>query len=208
MRLASPHDDPLGAALQVSWLTVAASAVAGVGAAAVGVLDGSLSLIGLGATVLLDMSSSLVLIWRFRHERTGGVADRHERLAHHVAAGALGVLGALLATQAARNLVGDARPDVTVAGILLASAGLLVNPLLARRKYAAAAAVRSPALRADAHITLVGAAMSAITLAGLLATAAFDWYAADSVAAVVLAAVAVRQGAAGLRDASGSSLET
>ena len=72
-------------------------------------------------------------------------------------------------------------------------------PLLARRKYRAADDVGSAALRADAHITALSAAMAGVTLAGLASRALWRWSWADAVAALVLAAVAARQGVEGLR---------
>lgn len=153
----------------------------------------SLSVAGLGITVLIDVVSSVVLVWRFRHERRGvRDVEEVERVAHRVASVALGSFGVLLAVQAIRNLVGDTEADATALGIALAAAGLLSLPILARWKYRAANAVGSPALRADAHITAVGAAMAGVTLAGLVVHA-------DAAAALILGIVAAWQGWTGLK---------
>jgi divalent metal cation (Fe/Co/Zn/Cd) transporter len=200
MRRLRTSTDPIEAALQISWLTVAWSSLTGIASAAVGVVSHNLSLAGLGITVLIDVGSSLVLIWRFRHERAGGSGTGPERIAHRVAAASLLGFGAVLGVQAVRNLVRHAHPHASPAGVALAAAGLLVLPYLARRKYRAAHAASSPALRADAHITALSAVMAGVTLAGLGARAAWGWDGADAVAAVVLAAVAARQGVDGLRD--------
>jgi divalent metal cation (Fe/Co/Zn/Cd) transporter len=201
-----PSADPLRAALAVSWLTVAWSSATGVASAVVGLLAGSLSLAGLGVTVLLDVGSSLVLIWRFRHERAGGgsVAEA-ERLAHLVAAGALLAFGLVLAVTSVRQLAEQHHPDSSPLGVGLAAAGVAVLPLLARRKYQVADQVGSRALRADAHITAVGAAVALVTLTGLVLVAALGWWWADGVAALVLAAVAGGQGIGGLREARSPS---
>jgi divalent metal cation (Fe/Co/Zn/Cd) transporter len=76
----------------------------------------------------------------------------------------------------------------------LAAANLLVLPLLARWKYAVAAAVASLALRTDAHITMVGAGTAVLTVVGLGVDRAFGWWWADAVAALVIAVVAADQG--------------
>jgi divalent metal cation (Fe/Co/Zn/Cd) transporter len=191
--------ESLEAALAISWLTVTWSTCTGLASAAEGLRSHNLSLAGLGVTVLIDVLSSAVLIWRFRHERAGGVGDRAERLAHRVASIALVAFGLVLAVQAVRHLADHARPASSGAGVALAAAGLLVQPLLARRKYRVADAVGSGALRADAHITMVGAAIAGVTLVGLAARALVGWWWADAVAALVLAAVAGRQGLGGLR---------
>jgi divalent metal cation (Fe/Co/Zn/Cd) transporter len=205
MRLSPRRADPVEAALAVSWLTVAWSTTTGLASAAVGILAGSLSLAGLGVTVLIDVGSSLVLIWRFRHERDGGGSVEHaERVAHRVASWALVGFAVVLAAQAIRALAAHDRPDASVVGVVLAGLGVGFLPLLARWKYAAADDVQSQALRADAHITAVGAAMAAVTLVGLVAVEAWGWWWADGVAALVLAAVALRQGVDGLRGSAGS----
>jgi divalent metal cation (Fe/Co/Zn/Cd) transporter len=193
---------PVEDALRLSWLTVGWSTTTGVASVLVGLLVGSLSLLGLGVTVLIDVASSSVLIWRFRHERDGGASVEHaERLAHRVASWALVGFAVVLAAQAVRGLAAHDEPDVAAAGVVLAAVGVAFLPVLARWKYRTAAAVPSAALRADAHITAVGAAMAGVTLAGLVVVEAWGWWWADAVAALVLAAVAGRQGADGLRHA-------
>ena len=198
--------DPLAAALRVSWVTVAWSSVTGIASAIVGLLAGSLSLAGLGVTVLIDVGSSLVLIWRFRHERDGGASVvRAEQIAHRVASWALVAFAAVLAAQAGRSLVAGDAPTASGVGIVLAALGLAVLPLLARWKYRVADAVGSAALRADAHITAVGAAIAGVTLVGLVVVETWGWWWADSSAALVLAAVAARQGTRGLWPAEPSA---
>lgn len=200
MRIARHGDDPVEVALAVSWLTVVWSTVTGVASAVVGLLAGSLSLAGLGVTVLIDVASSLVLIWRFRHERDGGASVEHaERVAHRVASSALVGFAVVLAAQAIRNLAAHDEPRASVLGVVLAALGVAFLPVLARWKYQAADGVGSPALRADAHITAVGAAIAAVTLAGLVLVRVWGWWWADATAALILAAVAGRQGWTGLR---------
>lgn len=200
MRMADRRDDPVATALAVSWVTVAWSTSTGAAAAVVGVLRHSLSVAGLGIVVLIDVASSIVLIWRFRRERSGHPAvDHAERVAHRVAAAALATFGILLAVQAGRNIDAHAVPEQSVLAGVIAAGGVIVLPVLARAKYGAAVAVGSPALRADAHVTAVGAAMAAVTLAGLIVARAWDWWWADPAAALVLAALAMREGTRGLR---------
>jgi divalent metal cation (Fe/Co/Zn/Cd) transporter len=202
MRSPRHGEDPVEAALAVSWLTVGWSTATGTASAVVGLLAGSLSLAGLGVTVLIDVASSLVLIWRFRHERDGGASVEHaERLAHRVASWALVGFAVVLAAQAGRSLADHHEPKASVLGVLLAAASVAFLPVLARWKYRAADAVSSPALRADAHITTIGAAIAGVTLVGLGVVRIWGWWWADAVAALVLAAVAARQGVDGIRAA-------
>ena len=60
-------------------------------------------------------------------------------------------------------------------------------PWLAWRKFRVGSELGSPALRGDGVLTLAAAALAAITLAALLVNAAFDWWWADPLAALVIA---------------------
>jgi divalent metal cation (Fe/Co/Zn/Cd) transporter len=182
-------------AIRVSWVCVGWSLVAGVASLAVALTAGSLSLGGLGASVLVDVVSSAVLIWRFRRQRSGGAfPEQAERRAQVVASTGLLVIAVLLTVAGVQHLVDATHPSVPGSALGLAVANLLVLPVLARWKYAVARAVGSLALRTDAHITMVGAGTAALTVLGLGVDRAFGWWWADAVAALVIAAVAADQG--------------
>ncbi|MBV9097392.1 MAG: hypothetical protein JO079_04975 [Frankiaceae bacterium] len=186
-------------ALVVNWVSIGWSVCGGTASITSGVLAGSLSLIGSGASVLIDLLSSLVLVWRFRrHDEAPGA----ERVAHRVAATALLALGASLLLAGANRLATGAVADSTVAGLAIAAASAVVLPLIAARKYQVAPRVPSPALRADAHITVVGATTALLALAGLALTEA-GYGAADAIAAMVIAAGAGVLGARELRSSRG-----
>lgn len=187
-------------ALRVSWVTVTWSLAAGVAALVVGLAVGSLSLGGLGAGVLIDVISSAVLIWRFRKERSvddGAAAEfpeTAEQRAQHVAAGGLLAIAAVLLVTSVQHLVIEAKPDASIAALSPAIANLVVLPLIARWKYRVAEAVASPALRTDAHITMVGTGTAALALVGLGLDRAFGWWWADAGAAMAIGVIASVQG--------------
>jgi divalent metal cation (Fe/Co/Zn/Cd) transporter len=187
--------DPIDDALRVSWVCVGWSVAAGVASLVVGLVAGSLSLGGLGASVLVDVVSSAVLIWRFRRERGDGeFPEAAERRAQVVAAFGLIVIGLALAATGIQHLVSGDRPSTPVIALALAAANLIVLPLLGRWKYRVAAEVGSVALKTDAHITMVGTATSALALVGLGLDRGFGWWWADAVAALIIAIIAGDQG--------------
>jgi divalent metal cation (Fe/Co/Zn/Cd) transporter len=182
-------------AIRVSWVCVGWSLASGAASLVVAVTAGSLSLGGLGASVLVDVVSSAVLIWRFRRQRAGAeFPEQAERRAQVVASSGLMVIAVVLAVAGVQHLVDATRPSVPAAALGLAAANLVVLPLLARWKYDVARAVDSLALRTDAHITMVGAGTAVLTLVGLGLDRAFGWWWADAVAALAIAAVAADQG--------------
>jgi divalent metal cation (Fe/Co/Zn/Cd) transporter len=177
-------------ALRVSYVTVAWSTVQGGGAVAEGLHSKSLALLGVGVSLALDVGSSCVLIWRFG-KTTGH--EHAEVIAGRVARFALGAVGVGLLVGAIQRLVTTSGPTVSALSIGLAVAGVCVLPALARWKFRVSTRVGSAALRTDARITAVGAAMSAVTLVGLGVTSLFNWWWADAVAALAVAGLALRQ---------------
>jgi len=182
-------------ALRVSWFCVIWSVAAGATSLVVGLIAGSLSLGGLGASVLVDVISSAVLIWRFRRERgTAEFPESAERRAQVVASLGLVVIAVALVITGIEHLATRAHPRTPGLALALAAANFVVLPLLARWKYRVADEVASPALRTDAHITMVGTATALLTLAGLAVDRGFGWWWADAVAALLIGLVALDQG--------------
>jgi divalent metal cation (Fe/Co/Zn/Cd) transporter len=186
--------DAVHDAIRVSWVCVVWSVASGIAALVVGVVTGSLSLGGLGASVLIDVISSAVLIWRFRRERgSGEFPESAEQRAQVVAALGLLVIGVTLIATGVDHLSSRAHPSTPAVALALAAVNLVVLPLLARWKYRAADAVGSLALRTDAHITMVGTSTSALSLLGLAVDRGFGWWWADAVAALLIGLVAIGQ---------------
>lgn len=183
--------DPVRDALRVSWATVVWSLASGSLSVIVGIADGALSLGGLGASVLIDVVSSAVLIWRFRHQRTHGeFPERAERLAQRVAAIGLFAISLTLIATSVQHLVVADHPDVSWLAVILAAVNVAVLPLLAGWKYGVADRVGSLALRTDAVITGVGWFTAIVSVFGLVLARRFDWWWADPVAALAVAAIA------------------
>jgi divalent metal cation (Fe/Co/Zn/Cd) transporter len=97
------------------------------------------------------------------------------------------------------RLTSGASADPTVAAIGLAGVSLVALVAIAAVKYRVARRVASRALRTDAHITVVGATTSLVTVLGLAFTE-WGWGAADATAALVVAVAAGVVGVTELRE--------
>lgn len=197
-----PDDAAVLSALRVSYVAIAWSTVSGVAAIAVAIQTASLSLIGVGASVLIDVVSSVVLVWRFRQQRWSHEVDVHvaaERRAQLVASIGLLALGVSLVGSGIQHLIAGEAPDVNAAAIVLPALSVVALSALARWKYRVAAAVASQALRTDAHISVVGATTSALALVGLGLSAAYGWAWPDATAAIVIGVLAANEGRRSLR---------
>jgi divalent metal cation (Fe/Co/Zn/Cd) transporter len=178
------------AALTIAWNLLEAAVAVGAGIAA-----GSLALVAFGFDSVIEVASATVVVWQFRHELRGGHDDRRERRALRLIAVTFFVLAAYVVLEVVRDLVvGHGAVESSPVGVALAATSLVVMPALAIAKRRVAGRLGSPTLRADAAETLLCAWLSAALLFGLAANAAFGWWWADPVAALVIAGFAVLEG--------------
>ena len=205
--VATGRDTRAAAVTRARWLNVATigwNSVEGVVAVVAGLAAGSVSLVGFGFDSAIEVSAALVLAWRLRQERRDDCMQASDRTATRAIAISFAVLAAYVLVESVRDLAGDARPDESVVGIVLAALSLLLMPILARAKRRLAPTLGSQAVAADAKQTNLCALLSGVVLAGLLANAALGWWWADPTAGV---AIAVLAGAEAVRTWRADSLE-
>jgi len=192
--------DLLRRALLLSITSIVLSGVLGGLAVAIGLVSGRLSLLGFGFDAAIDSIASIVLVWRFRLEaRHPARAEHAERVAERGVGAVLLGLAIYLAVSAARALATGAHPESTTTGLLLSLASVVLLPPLAIAKYRVARSLESGALRADSILTGVAALLALFALLGFVLTEALRLVWADSAAALVVAAVLAREGAAAFR---------
>jgi divalent metal cation (Fe/Co/Zn/Cd) transporter len=183
-------------ALRLSYVTIAWNGIVGALALGVGLVSGSLALAAFALNALLDSSASVVLVWRFRHERTSPEAsERVERRAQAFIVVAMWIVALYVGFEAVRALADGSHPDESLFGVTLAAVSLLVLPWLGKAKLCVASGLGSRALRGDGVLTLAAAALALVTLVALVAVRAFGWWWADALAALLVAAVLGFEGA-------------
>lgn len=161
-----------------------------------GVLAGSASLIGFGIDSLIESASAVVLLWRLRE---GELGEQREKFALKLVGISFLLLAGYIAFDAGKSLIAFEPPEVSYTGIVLAILSLIVMPLLARAKRRVATEIESRALTADSRQTDICAYLSAILLVGLGLNALFGWWWADSVAALIMVPIIVKEGIEALR---------
>lgn len=104
------------------------------------------------------------------------------------------LLGAYVAVEAVRDLVAGSDADTSPVGIAIAVTSVIVMPLLARTKRKTGEALGNRTVVADAAETRLCTYLSVILLLGLVldATVGLSW--ADPIAALAIAALAVKEG--------------
>lgn len=193
--ITSERDRLVKRGLWLAALTIAWNVIEAVVAISAGIAAGSLALVAFGFDSIIEVLSAWVVVWQFRGELRGGYDEQRERRALKAIAVTFFVLAAYVVFEAGRDLFfTDGQADESTVGIVLAVLSLAVMPTLALAKRRTANELGSPTLRADAQETLLCAWLSAALLAGLALNATLGWWWADSLAALAIAALAVKEG--------------
>jgi len=128
------------------------------------------------------------------HRRDMSVAERRERVALRLIACSFFGLAAFVSVDALRNLATGAVAQHSTVGIALACVSVVLMPLLSYAERRAGRELGSRSAVADSKQTLLCTYLSAVLLIGLVTNSAFGWWWADSLAALVIASVAVKEG--------------
>jgi len=178
-------------AQRLAWTTIAYNTGEGVIAVLAGLAAGSVALVGFGLDSAIEVLSALAVSWQFN-----GKADARdrERAALRLIALSFLALAAYVIVDAVRSLLTGGHADPSPVGIALAVSSLLVMPLLVRAKRGVGRELGSATITADATQTQLCTYLSAVLLVGLLLDATLGWTWADPLVALVIAAVAAREG--------------
>jgi divalent metal cation (Fe/Co/Zn/Cd) transporter len=117
-----------------------------------------------------------------------------ERRAQQVIAGSFFVLAVYVAIESIRDLADRHHPGASWIGIALAAVTAPTMPLLARAKRQVGQKLNSSATVKEGAQNMLCAYLSVALLVGLLLNAVVGWWWADPAAALVIAAVAFREG--------------
>ncbi|HWG92648.1 MAG TPA: cation transporter [Mycobacteriales bacterium] len=176
--------------------TITYNAVEAAVALSAGAAADSSALIGFGLDSVVEVLSAAAIAWQFAGGRNH--ADR-EHVALRVVALSFFALASFVGVDAVRTLVGAEQAAHSTVGIVLAAVSLTVMPGLSWFERRTGRELGSASVVADSRQTLLCAALSAVLLVGLVANSALGWWWADPLAALVIAAVAVREGVEALR---------
>jgi len=174
----------------VVMVTIAYNLIEGVVSLAAGASASSAALIAFGLDSFVEVLSAVAVAWQFSRADP----ERYERATLRVIAFAFFALAAWVTVNALLTLGGvwDAEPSPL--GILIATLSVVIMPALSWWERRTGLELGSATAVADSRQTLLCAALSVAVLVGLVANALVGWSWADPVAALVIAAFAVREG--------------
>src|SRR5215472_6060219 len=156
-----------------------------------GVVAASIALVGFGLDSVIELLSATIVIWQLRGEIAG--QDRETRAVRLIGV-TFFALAAYLTVDSIRDLATQARPGQSVPGLAVTAAALIVMPVLAVAKRRTGRQLSNRTLVADSAETAFCALTSAAALLGVGLNAWLGWWWADPAAALVIAALAVKEG--------------
>jgi divalent metal cation (Fe/Co/Zn/Cd) transporter len=161
-------------------------------AIAAGIAASSIALVGFGIDSLVESVAGFIVLWRFAASRSH--SETAERRAQQLIAVSFFLLAAYVGAEAMRTLVQANEPEASWVGIGLAAFTAPTMPLLALAKRRVGDRIGSSATVSEGVQNMVCAYLSVALLVGLLANALLGWWWADPAAALIIAAVALREG--------------
>ena len=179
-------------AVLLEYFTISWNAVEALVAMTAGYLAGSIALVGFGFDSVIETVSGAALLWRLR-QRGAGETKAEER-ASRIVGITFFVLAAYVTYESLSDLLFQARPRASLAGLILAAVSLIAMPWLGHAKRRVAHHLGSRALAADGMESYVCSYLSLSLLLGLGLNAWVGYWWADPVGALAMAPFMVREG--------------
>ncbi|MFE6996264.1 cation diffusion facilitator family transporter [Microbacterium sp. NPDC057659] len=172
-------------AITISWNVIEAIVALAAGGAA-----SSAALIGFGLDSIVEVLSAAAVAWQF----AAPDPERREKTALRVIAVSFFGLAAYVSVDAVLSLAGLREAEHSPVGIAIAALSLLVMPFLSWFERRTGRELGSASAVADSKQTLICTYLSAALLVGLVLNSLLGWAWADSLAALVIAGFAIREG--------------
>jgi divalent metal cation (Fe/Co/Zn/Cd) transporter len=184
----------------LAWASLAWMSVEGVAGILAGVQAHSLGVVTWAASSFVEALASLIVVWRFTSHRT--LSPVSEARAQKWVAASFFLLAPYFVIEAIRKLISGANTHATVLAVALTASAIVLMPVLGRAKLRLAKRLDSGATAGEGVQNLMcavqaGAALFAVTGGGIGLSIL------DPVAALSIAAIALKEGRDGWRGRDG-----
>lgn len=177
----------------LSWLSLAWMTIEGAVAIGAGIVAGSIALVGFGLDSAIEGFASVIIIWRFTGQRVFSHAA--EERAQRLVAVQFFLLAPYVGVESIRALVRGDHAQASWVGVGLALASVILMPALAVAKQRLADQLGSAATAGEGRQNMLCAYLAGALLLGLLGNALFGAWWLDPAVGLLIAGVAVREGA-------------
>ncbi|MFS0866376.1 cation transporter [Microbacterium sp. 179-B 1A2 NHS] len=155
-----------------------------------GALASSAALIGFGLDSVVEVLSAAAIAWQYTRKHP----ERWEKVTVRGVGLAFFALAAYVSVDALIGLINREGPEHSPLGVAITALSLVVMPLLAWLEVRTGRELGSRSVTADAKQLVLCVYLSAAVFVGLILNGVLGWWWADSVAALVVAFLAVREG--------------
>lgn len=173
--------------------TITYNVIEAIAAITAGTMASSTALIGFGLDSVIEVSSAAAVAGQFS-ARDHALREAREQRTLRIIALSFFALAAYVAFDAINALTGTGDAERSVPGIVIAALSLAIMPFLSYAQRKAGRELGSPSAVADSKQTLLCTYLSAVLMVGLILNATLGWSWADPIAALVIAAIAVKEG--------------
>jgi len=170
--------------------TITYNVVEAVVAIGAGIGASSVALVGFGLDSTIEVASAAAVAWQF----SATDHEARERTALRIITVSFFALAVYVTVEAVGVLAGGSEAEHSTIGLGLAALSLVVMPVLSWAQRQAGRQLGSASAVADSKQTLLCTYLSGVLLIGLGLNSALGWWWADPLAALVIAAMAVREG--------------
>ena len=178
---------------RIRWVVVATisyNVIEAVIALAAGAAASSTALIAFGLDSIVEVLSAAAVAWQF----SARDPESREKVALRVIAFSFFALAAYVLIDTGLGFFGGREAEHSTVGIVLAAVSLIVMPVLSWFERRTGRELGSATAIADSKQTLLCAYLSGALLLGLLLNSLLGWAWADSIAALVIAGWAIKEG--------------
>jgi divalent metal cation (Fe/Co/Zn/Cd) transporter len=154
---------------------------------------GSVALLGFGLDSGVEALASIIVIWRLSGSRRS--SETAERRGQRLVAISFLLFGLYIAVEAMLDLASGAHPETSLVGIALTGFTVIFEPSIGLAKRRLGRALGSATVGGEGTQNLLCAAQAAGVLMGLVSNTLFGWAWLDPAVALLIAAIAIREGA-------------
>jgi divalent metal cation (Fe/Co/Zn/Cd) transporter len=180
----------------LAWASLAWMSVEGVVGIVAGVQAQSLGVLTWAASSFVEALASVIVVWRFTGHRT--LSPSSEARAQRWVAGSFFVLAPFFVIEAVRKLVDGGHTHASVLAIALTASAIVLMPALGRAKLRLGKQLDSGATAGEGIQNILCAVQAATALVAVVG-AGLGLSVLDPIAALLIAAVALREGRDGWR---------
>lgn len=170
--------------------TITYNVIEGIVAIWAGTVASSAALVGFGLDSAVEVLSAAAIAWQFTRKDP----ERWEKVTVRAIGLAFFALAAYVSVDAVLSLIRSEGPEHSPFGLGITALSLVIMPLLAWFEVRTGRELNSKSVMADAKQLILCIYLSGAVFIGLILNTLFGWWWADSVAALVVAVLAIREG--------------